>query len=274
MKKILSFMLCVVFLFLVVGCGKTNTSSVNNTATLEELKPDLSQKQIYREYKSIIEEYENEHGQIIIPEDDDYDPNYKALNGVAYIDLVDFNLDNTDELVIGYYKPFEEDDTREPTEYRQGCINISVFAVQGEDVNKVFNIQLPSSEYRMLSGCTLEYGYINDKPYIFNCMDYTLFMPEIEPEESMGDSHIQSFTADCYYGYDGRSFGMACKKTWQGEGPAQIQMYNDMIYTYNSDKEPIIDIEIPEVTCETYNFSVSEYDKCVEQIKEIKKIIF
>ena len=274
MRKILSITLCLVYLLLIAGCGKADKTSSESVPSAEELKPRLSVQKLYSAYMEKITEYEDMHGKLskpyIAPGSDVY---ADILQGVAYIDLIDFNKDDTEELVLVYYKPYSDDN---PSPYEgelyEGCMFMTVFAAQGEDVVRVFEYKLPASEYRCISSYTLQYGFIDNKVHIFNCMDYSLYMPDVEPNEyQVQGDYNQEFTADCYYGYNGSDFQMVYKESWQGEGPQQIMMFNDEIYTYNSD-EPFTSPSKRPLYVQL-RLSADKYDDCVSKIAEVKKVL-
>ncbi len=273
MKKFLSILICLSLLFLLVGCGNAGESPEGSPAS-DDLKPQLSVQELYSAYSKKVDEYETTYGKLtkptIAPGSDGYSD---MLNGVAYIDLIDFNRDDTEELVLVYFKPYGEDN---PSPYLDtvydGCMFMTVFAAQGKDIVRVFEYKLPASEYRCLSSCTVQYGLVNDNICIFNCMDYYLHMPEVEPHEYQSvEDYNQWFTADCYYGYDGAKFQMVYKDTWQGEGMHQILMYNDEIYTYNSDEKT--ESPVPRVYDFETILTVSNYDECSEKVAKVKGVL-
>lgn len=277
MKRLLAFTICFIFIFLTVSCGKAEGNITGDTSGIKEAKnvvPELSIKELYEKYSSIIEERENTYGAISKPKVDmDSDPSYYLLQGVSYIDLIDFNLDGTEELVLAYYKPYDEN-YHKPYEdaINDGYILMEVYAAKGKDVVNVFEYMLPYDEYRSLGGCTISYAVIENKMFIYTCMDYSLYMPEVELSEydTPGD-YNQWFTANCYYEYDGARFKMAHKDSWQGEGYEQVMMYNDEVYTYCSDENTVSPMP------QRYNFEgklvVKNYNDCRKKISEVKTIL-
>lgn len=274
MKRFISITLCLVYLLLIAGCGNTDNTSVDSSPSIEGLKPTLSVQELYSAYMEKITEYEEKYGKLSKPYMEPGSDGYSdMLNGVAYVDLIDFNKDNAEELVLVYYRPYGDDN---PSPYEDaiydGCMFMTVFAAQGEDIVRVFEYKLPASEYRCINSCTVHYGLIDNQVYIFNCMDYYLHMPEVEPNEYQSvDDHNQWFTADCYYGYDGSKFKLLHKKTWQGEGMNQVLMYNDEIYTYNSDEN--VKSPIPPIFSFEERLSADRCDSCIEKISKVKEIL-
>lgn len=238
------------------------------------VKPKLSTKELYEKYSSIIEECENTYGAISKPKVDmDSDPSFYLLRGVSYIDLIDFNLDGTEELVLAYYKPYDEN-YQKPYEHatEDGYIIMEVYAAQGKDIVNVFDYVLSHNDYRCLGGDKIKYGIIDNKVHIFTFMDYSLYMPEVElGEYDTPSNYNQWFTADCFYEYDGTKFIMKHKASWQGEGYDQVVMYNDEICTYKSDENTTIPMP------ESYDFegdlSVDKYDICLNKISDVKKLL-
>lgn len=277
MKRLLAFTICFIFILLTVSCGKTEGNVTGDTSGIKETKivaPEFSTKELYEKYSSIIKERENTYGTISKPKVDmDYDPSYRLLQGVSYIDLIDFNLDGTEELVLAYYKPYDENYHKPYEEaINDGYILMEVYAAQGKDIVNVFEYMLPYDEYRSLGGCTISYAVIENKMFIYTCMDYSLYMPEVELSEydTPGD-YNQWFTANCYYEYDGARFKMAHKDSWQGEGYEQVMMYNDEVYTYCSDENTVSPMP------QSYNFEgkliVNNYDECFNKISDVKNIL-
>ena len=79
MKRILCGVLCVVIVLLMTACG-------NSGETMTE------------QYAHIVTEYENQYG--VISKERNIFYSSDALGGLSYIELIDFNADGKDELVL------------------------------------------------------------------------------------------------------------------------------------------------------------------------------
>ena len=272
MKKIIALALCFLFIVSAAGCGMLEKNAPEKTE-IKVTTPELSTKELYAKFSEIINEHETTNGVIKKPSNADVDPNFEMLYGLSYVDLIDFNADGTEELAIVYSKPFDEN-YQNPYENstRDSYMLMKVFANQGKDVVNVFECVLPSDEYRSTAGMTLRYGVAGNKTYTFNCMNYTLNMPEVEPEDyAEPNDYNQWFTADCYYEYDGEGFALVHKRAWQGETPESMLMFNDEVVSYNWEElksEPIPKVSVLEV-----KLCVGNFEALSKKISDVKSTL-
>ena len=273
MKKIIALALCFLFVVSAAGCGIAE-KNVENAPEKTEIKvttPELSTKELYAKFSEIINEHETTYGKISRASGTDSE--YEMLHGLSYVDLIDFNADGTEELAMVYSKPFDENyQNVYENSTRDSYMLVKVFANQGKDVINIFECVLPSDEYRATAGLTLQYGVSGNKTYTFNCMDYTLNMPEVEPEDyAEPNEYSQWFTADCYYEYDGERFALVHKRAWQGETPESILMFNDEVVSYNW--EELINEPIPNISVLEVKLCGENYDALSKKISDVKSTL-
>ncbi len=182
--------------------------TVLNEYTPRVVKPQLNQKELYNQYNTILKEYQTKHT-------------------VAYVDLIDFNNDKSDEFIIVYGIPNETDTHHYSTE--KHIFICEIFGAQGSEIVNLVKFNLPVNDYRSLMGKTLWLAEQNGKTYLCNYMNYTLYMPEegLSDFKNVDDNYHQFFTADCYYTYNGEKFVLENKYSWQGERDEMITMIND-----------------------------------------------
>ncbi len=182
--------------------------TVLNEYAPQVVMPQLTEKELYNKYNTILKEY-------------------KAKHTIAYIDLVDFNNDKSDEFIIVYGIPNETDTHHYSTE--KHIFICEIFGAQGTEIVNLVKFNLPVNDYRSLMGKTLWLAEQNGKTYLCNYMNYTLYMPEegLSDFKNVDDNYHQFFTADCYYTYNGEKFVLENKYSWQGERDEMITMIND-----------------------------------------------
>ncbi len=176
--------------------------------TPQIVKPQLTAKELYGKYNTILKDYKTKHS-------------------IAYVDLVDFNNDKFKEFIIIYGIPNENNAHHYSAEkYIFIC---EIFGAQGKDVVNLLTFNLPVNDYRGLEGKTLWLAEMNGKTYLCDCMNYTLHMPEegLSDFVNVDDEYHQFFTADCYFTYNGEKFVLENKYIWQGERDEMITMIND-----------------------------------------------
>lgn len=265
--------MCFIFILSATSCGKTDAESTPTKTEIKDTTPGLSTKELYAKFSEIINEHETTYGAISKPTEKYSNWDVEILNGVSYIDLIDFNVDGTEELVMVYSKSFDEN-YQNPYENstREKYMLMKVFANQGKNVVNVFECVLPSDEYRATAGITLQYGMVGNKTYTFNCMNYTLNMPEVEPEDyAEPNDYNQWFTADCYYEYDGTKFTLVHKRAWQGESPESILMFNDEVVSYNWETLAVDPTQ--NVTGVEAKLSVDNYELLTNKISDVKSTL-
>ena len=188
------------------------------------LKPQLTTKEIHLKYNQILKNYKEKYG--VIPPSENASAS-APCDGVAYIDLIDFNNDSFNEFLI-IYNTLNKKETHfySPDEHVFIC---EIFGVQGTEIVSLVKTNLPVNDYRGLMGKTLWLAEQNGKTYLCDYMNYTLYMPEegLSDFKNVDDKYHQFFTADCYFKYNGERFVLENKYIWQGERDNMITMIND-----------------------------------------------
>ncbi len=183
-------------------------STVLSEYTPQVVKPQLTAKELYGKYNTILKEYKTKHS-------------------IAYVDLVDFNNDKCDEFIVIYGIPNENNAHHYSAE--KHIFICEIFGAQGTEVVNLLTFNLPVNDYRGLEGKTLWLAEMNGKTYLCDYMNYTLHMPEegLSDFTNVDDKYHQFFTADCYFTYNGERFVLENKYIWQGERDEMITMIND-----------------------------------------------
>ncbi len=153
MKKFLCIVLSILMCILVCSCfgGEKKTKKYN-------AKEDMIKK-----YTAIVKDYQNENGEMSLL---DYMVQNKALGGVCFLDLVDFDNNGFDELVIAWFDSF---DSNGFANYNFEVFQFDKNAKKAESVFKserVLQSQLSYDNYKNKPYSAVKMVNIDSKRYV------------------------------------------------------------------------------------------------------------
>lgn len=251
MKRILCGVLCVVIVLLMTACG-------NSGETMTE------------QYAHIVTEYENQYG--VISKERNIFYSSDALGGLSYIELIDFNADGKDELVLVFDQCTYEN-------VMEGALTCHIYADVNGKAKLVYDENLSAIEKNSSSrymGRTLRLvaegkgiGIITSEYKTIELTDY----PRKEHNYNDDTDEVKydyTFFSEAYRVFDGESFSVACEL---GDGMTYSSEYG---YLYMVDDELCSEQEytdaqkdvIEYIECSTYF-----YQKLLEHNNETKVLL-
>lgn len=252
LKKLICILLCVSVIFLTASCGS-------------------KQKDLATQYKEIINKYETQYG-TITTDRKTYCTN-DALGGVSYLELIDFDNNGTDELLIIF-------DQNSPKVDLGGALTCQIYADVDGTATRVYECNLAITDIRTavantigcdFTGRTLCFtsdgsktGLLQVRMHTMELEYYPLKIYDSENEEPT-TTYNHSFLEYQYMSFDGVDFVIdtviAIEK---GTPSSNLFLLNGEACsesTFNESKTPVTRyIEI----------SSHNLDKCIEQVDAVK----
>ncbi|MBR5442018.1 MAG: hypothetical protein IKV44_03605 [Clostridia bacterium] len=252
MKRLISIILCVSVMLLTTACGST-------------------QKDLTTQYCEIINKYENQHGTITTGRKT-YCPN-DALGGVSYLELIDFDANGTDELLIIF-------DQNSPEVDLGGALTCHIYADLDGTATRVYECNLAITDIRTavsntigcdFTGRTLCFtedgsktGLLQVRMYTQEMEYYPLKIYDTEKAEPI-TTYNHSFLEYQYLSFNGTDFvtdrAVAVEK---GSPSSNLFLLDGSVcseYTFNESKIPVARYVEP---------ASLNFDKCLEGIDSVK----
>lgn len=250
MKKILSILLCFVIILSTAAC------SLNKSLT--------------EQYADIVEEYENIYG--VISKERNIFYGSDALGGLSYIDLIDFNGDGIDELLLIFDQCTNE-------KVMEGALTCHIYAENEGKATLVYDENLQTNDDLYwdcdFSGRTLLLSEYEGQHYIVLVEKETKELRDYPKRSYNYDtdteeiSYDYDFLSNSFTGFDGLAFNVVNKisehKTYSEESNG-FYMIDDELCSeeeYNSCKKEVTTY----IECSTYFYNkINEHNNAIKQI--------
>lgn len=249
MKKIISILLCFVLVLSTAACSFSKT--------------------LTEQYADIVEDYENQYG--IISKERNIIYGSDALGGLSYIDLIDFNGDGIDELLLIFDQCTNE-------KVMEGALTCHIYAEQDGKAIIVYDENLPVVQDYFNSafiGRTLWLSEDGDKSYIViaeyetkELLDYPQYSYNYGTDTEEVD-YEYDFKNYIYLGFDGTSFSTVCKTGFYeafSEDKSDFYMVDDSLCSEQEYNNALKDVT-QHIECSTYFYNkINEHNNAIKQI--------
>ncbi len=251
MKRIFCAVLCFAFVLLITACS-------NSGETMTE------------QYAHIVTEYENQYG--VISKERNIFYSSDALGGLSYVDLIDFNADGKDELILIFDQCTYEN-------VMEGALTCHIYADVNGKASLVYDENLSTVDKYSKSGYmgrTLRFVAEGDNICLVIPEHETIELSDYPRKERNYETGLDevrydyTFFNESYLVFDGESFSAICKA---GESLTYTSEYGD-VYMLNNEmcSEQEYTDALKDITeyieCSTYF-----YQKLLEHNNEIKGLL-